>query len=332
MRQCPAVFVWMVTLVLSAHCLCAAATADPFTGRGTEAPDAASAPAEHASGPVAVVGCALLVFNREANRLISQHLRAIRDGDALWPLLGAYRGLSFALPSFVPEGLDGPRLQVVPGAFDPLRASRLRPRGPLPDGLDPSRPLVCHIGRLDAWADPLAAVEAWRLARREQPGLQLAIAGRVDPSDAEAAAILEEIADFAAGEDDLHLLTDRTGASPEGIDAVATLARCAMRCSVGDEFDPEVSASQWRGTPVVGEGGFLAAGAEAQAVRIAALVGGPRRALQVARAGRERVSRDFSIVRLLGDELGLLERLLSGNGDSAGQRRPAGPGRVGASA
>lgn len=87
MRQRPAVVVWLVTLLLGALCLCAAATADPFTGRGADTPDAVSAPVEHASGPVAVVGRALLVFNREANRLISQHLRAIRDGDALWPLL-----------------------------------------------------------------------------------------------------------------------------------------------------------------------------------------------------------------------------------------------------
>jgi nickel/cobalt exporter len=87
MRQRPAIAVRLVTLALGVFCLGAAAGADPFTGRGAEASNAASAPAEHASGPVAAVGRALLVFNREANRLISQHLREIREGDALWPLL-----------------------------------------------------------------------------------------------------------------------------------------------------------------------------------------------------------------------------------------------------
>jgi nickel/cobalt transporter (NicO) family protein len=87
MRQRPAVFVWIVTLVLSALCLCPAATADPFTGRSSDAPAPASVQAERALGPMAMAGRALLAFNREANRLISQHMRAIRDGDAVWPLL-----------------------------------------------------------------------------------------------------------------------------------------------------------------------------------------------------------------------------------------------------
>jgi hypothetical protein len=43
-------------------------------------------------------------------------------------------------------------------------------------------------------------------------------------------------------------------------------------------------------------------------VRIAAIVNGPRRALQVARAGRERVLEHFAMTRLLGDELEWIER------------------------
>jgi trehalose synthase len=257
--------------------------------------------------------------------------------EAVLALLGDYRQLSFALPGFVPAGLGGTRLRVVPGAFDP-RGGDPPARGPWPRCIDPARPLLCHIGRLDSWADPLAAVEVWKLARREAPGLQLAIAGRVDPSDPEAAGVLEEVRAFAGDDEDLHLVTDRNGAGPGTIEAVATLARCAMRCSVGEQFDPEVAASVWRGTPVVGggdsiaaqvidgAGGFVADDPVPQAVRVAALVNGPRRALQVARAGRDRVLERFSIVRLLGDELESLGQLLAGGRSSPGVERSRGGG------
>ena len=42
---------------------------------------------ERAQGPIAVVGRALLTFQREANRMIAQHMRAIRDGETSAPLL-----------------------------------------------------------------------------------------------------------------------------------------------------------------------------------------------------------------------------------------------------
>jgi ABC-type nickel/cobalt efflux system permease component RcnA len=60
--------------------------ANPFIGN---ADPAAPEPAgvERAWGPVAAVGRALLTFQREANRLIARHMKAIRDGQTSVPLL-----------------------------------------------------------------------------------------------------------------------------------------------------------------------------------------------------------------------------------------------------
>ena len=62
------------------------AAGNPFTCRHSETP-AAAPQVERAQGPVAVVGRALLTFQREANRMIAQHMRAIRDGETSAPLL-----------------------------------------------------------------------------------------------------------------------------------------------------------------------------------------------------------------------------------------------------
>jgi nickel/cobalt exporter len=101
-----AVLLIMVALVLAFGLGLDDAVANPFTGKSA-APESSSptreqtaaAPehpprAAHAWGPVAVVGRALLTFQREANRLIATHMRAIREGQTSLPLLiGA--GLAF---------------------------------------------------------------------------------------------------------------------------------------------------------------------------------------------------------------------------------------------
>lgn len=62
------------------------AATNPFTGRPAAEASAETPPAA-VGGPLAVVGRALLAFNRAANRQIGAHMRAIRDGETSWPFL-----------------------------------------------------------------------------------------------------------------------------------------------------------------------------------------------------------------------------------------------------
>jgi nickel/cobalt transporter (NicO) family protein len=69
------------------------APANPFTSAPDPSPKAASEGAqqppevERAWAPVALLGRALLTFQREANRMITGHMKAIRDGGTPVPLL-----------------------------------------------------------------------------------------------------------------------------------------------------------------------------------------------------------------------------------------------------
>jgi nickel/cobalt exporter len=71
--------------------------ANPFEGRAapsSENPSDRLEGTQRATGPLAALGRALLTFQREANRLIAQHMRAIREGEGWLPLvIGA--GLAF---------------------------------------------------------------------------------------------------------------------------------------------------------------------------------------------------------------------------------------------
>jgi ABC-type nickel/cobalt efflux system permease component RcnA len=64
----------------------APASANPFTGQASSAPEDTPA-VSRSSGPIAVIGRALLAFQRESNRLIANHMKAIRDGETAGPLL-----------------------------------------------------------------------------------------------------------------------------------------------------------------------------------------------------------------------------------------------------
>jgi nickel/cobalt transporter (NicO) family protein len=58
--------------------------ANPF---GERAPAGERAEPERVSGPMAAIGRAMITFQRESNRLIAQHMRAVRDGESLTPVL-----------------------------------------------------------------------------------------------------------------------------------------------------------------------------------------------------------------------------------------------------
>jgi nickel/cobalt exporter len=65
----------------------AAPESSPLTGERAVAASEQSPQRAHTWGPIVLVGRALLTFQREANRMIAQHMRAVRDGETSAPLL-----------------------------------------------------------------------------------------------------------------------------------------------------------------------------------------------------------------------------------------------------
>ena len=110
--------------------------ADPFTGRAAPKADEPAA-VERAWGPVAAVGRALLTFQREANRLIARHMKAIRDGQTSVPLL---IGMALAFTYGVVHALGPGHGKLVVASYFLAREARIG-RGLLM-GLQIA---VCHV-------------------------------------------------------------------------------------------------------------------------------------------------------------------------------------------
>lgn len=274
------------------------------------------------------------------------HIDTSSPDPAVWsflrPFVSAYAAQIFTLASFAPPELAPERLSTIAPAIDPLSTkNRALPRfltrsSVAGAGIDLARPLVVQVSRFDPWKDPLGVVDAWRLARRELPGLQLALVGAMADDDPEAWAVYDRVLEATASEPDCHLLTNQTGIGALEVNAFQREADIVVQKSLREGFGLTVSEALWKETPVIGgdaggiplqigddEGGILVTTIEACADAILALLNDAELAEEKGRAGRERVRRSFLVPRLVRDDLALYAGLLSGDASTSGARQSA---------
>jgi trehalose synthase len=220
--------------------------------------------------------------------------------------------------SFAPAALRDERLRAAPPGIDPLDPrnleleSRLPGRVVRPLGVDLERPFCLQVLELDRWDDPHAAVDAFRLAKSEEPELQLVLAALLDRAAIESWQAAKEISDYAADTDDVLLVTTYEGLGSLEVGALLLLARAVIERSLREGFELAPFEALWKRTPVVGglpltvrDGvdGFLAPEPEQAAARLVELVRDPGLAIEMGRAGRERVRERFLVTSALEREL-----------------------------
>jgi len=227
--------------------------------------------------------------------------------------------------SFAPEALANGHLHAAPPGIDPLDPRNLQLEARLPGrvvrplGVDLDRPFCLQVIELDRWDDPHAAIDAFRLAKEEEPDLQLVLAALLDRASTESWQAAKEISDYAEDTDDVLLLTTYEGLGSLEVGALLLLARTVIERSLREGFDLAPFEALWKRTPVVGgpplairDGvdGFLAPGAEEAAAHILELVRDPGLAAEMGRAGHERVREQFLVTAALERELQALARTL----------------------
>jgi trehalose synthase len=220
--------------------------------------------------------------------------------------------------SFAPEALANGHLHVAPPGIDPLDSRNIQLEARLPGrvvrplGVDLERPFCLQVLELDRWDDPHAAIDAFRMAKEEEPELQLVLAALLDRAATESWQAAKEIADYAEDTGDVLLLTTYEGLGSLEVGALLLLARTVIERSLSEGFDLAPFEALWKRTPVVGgpplairDGvdGFLAPGTEEAAAHIVELVRDPGLAAEMGRAGRERVREQFLVTAALEREL-----------------------------
>ena len=252
--------------------------------------------------------------------------------EPLLPLTEHYDGLIYSLPAYVPSeiGCNTP-VYIAPPAIDPLTVKNT-PMGEAEAlamvsgmGIDPDRPLITQVSRFDLWKDPWGVITAFRLARVEIPGLQLALLGLNQATDdPEGQGVLYSVSEWADNDPDIHLYFDPANliASIDSIvNAFQMASTVLIQKSTREGFGLTVTEGMWKGRAVIGgnvggirtqivdgETGYLVDSPEECGARIVRLIQDSKLRARLGAAARNKVRRDFLLPRLALDYLQIAKK------------------------
>ena len=274
------------------------------------------------------------LHGRDAARWIWRcHIDTSEPNPQVWaflrPFLAGYDAAVFTVGGFVPPDFPLGRIEIIPPAIDPESPKNIEIDHQLATrvldwiGVDTSRPFVTQISRFDPWKDPLGVIDAYRLARREVPDLQLVLAGSMALDDPEGWDMYHMIHDETRDDPDVHVFTNLTGVGNIEVNALQRLAAVVIQKSLREGFGLVVSEALWKQTPVVasraggiplqlrdGAGGYLVDSVPECAARVVELLGDADRRRNVAGRGRDLVRDRFLLTRLVADSLRLYTSIL----------------------
>ena len=196
-------------------------------------------------------------------------------------------------------------------------------------GIDTTRPLITQVSRFDRWKDPFGVIEAYLLAKKKIPGLQLLLEGfSIAKDDPEGKTTYKRLAKQFNGDRDLYILGDPkilqkirinfeafVNAAQRGSDIV-------LQKSVKEGFGMTVTEGMWKGKPVIGGNvggiklqikngvnGYLVDSPEDCAGRIIQILKNPRLAKRIGRQAHKTVRQNFLMPSLLLAHLKLYREL-----------------------
>ena len=260
------------------------------------------------------------------------HIDLTEPFDPVWkfvaPFIEKYDAAIFTLEEFVQPGLKVPHIAIIPPSIDPLSIKNIPMDGGMVDEvmrryqIDTTRPLVVQVSRFDPWKDPLGVIDAFRVARREVPGLQLALIASMAHDDPEGWDYYTKTEEHREGDPDIFLLSNLQDVGALGVNAFQRAADVVVQKSIREGFGLVVSEAMWKGKPVIGssvggiklqiidgETGFLVEDVEGCAKRIVDLLADKEHAAEIGFRARVFVRERFLSMRDIEDHLALFAKL-----------------------
>jgi trehalose synthase len=277
------------------------------------------------------------------------HIDLTAANPAVWgflrPYLTPYDAAIFSMPAYIRDDLHGPHTAVIPPSIDPLSPKNMAlPHDTLCEiirdyNVDPERPLLVQVSRFDPWKDPLGVIAAYRIVKREIPGVQLALLAAMATDDPEGWQWYEKVARTAGLDDDIEILSNLNGVGNVEVNAFQRAAAVCIQKSLREGFGLTVSEALYKGRPVVagnvggiraqiedGVSGFLVDSVEECAERCLHILRDPALGERLGNAGRERVRERFLSTTELRHHLALFHEITTGSGAKASHHATAGIG------
>ncbi|MBA3298705.1 MAG: glycosyltransferase [Thermoleophilaceae bacterium] len=242
--------------------------------------------------------------------------------ERLVPFVRSYDGAVFHLEQYVPEGLDGTPIHIVPPAIDPLSPKNMafspEDAAYVCDqfGIDVDRPMLCQVSRFDPWKDPMGVIDAYHQVAEQMPATQLALVGSMATDDPEGWEFFNQTMAYADGNPDIHIFNNLNNVGAIEVNAFQSQADVMIQKSTREGFGLTVSEALWKARPFIGgdvggiplqvedgETGYLVSSASECAERSVAILEDPDLGKRLGRAGKEHVRQRFLTPRLLRDWL-----------------------------
>ncbi len=263
------------------------------------------------------------------------HIDASQPYRPVWkylrPFLADYDASIWSLSDFA-QPLPHPQY-LVPPSIDPLSDKNID----LPEDeiaavrerfdIDPARPLITQISRFDRFKDPVGVIQAYQLATRFIPGLQLVLAGGGASDDPEGEAVLNEVYAAADKDPDVKILLLPADAH-RTINALQRASDIVLQKSTREGFGLTVTEAMWKGRPVIGGNtggirlqvinhhtGFLVSTPEGAALRTRYLLNQREILESIGQKAQSFVRDNFLLTRRLGEYLTMMVILAKGHGD-----------------
>jgi trehalose synthase len=261
------------------------------------------------------------------------HIDTSTPNQEVWeflrPFIERYNELIFTMPEYVHGDLVLDSLNFITPTIDPLTVKN-RPLGlefakAMMEAfkIDTNKPLVCQVSRFDPWKDPKGVIDAYRIAKKKIPELQLALVGSMANDDPEGQEIYRDVEAYTRRDKDIHLLTNLTGVGELEVNAFQAYSDVIIQKSIREGFGLTVTEGMWKGKPVIGgnvggikiqikdgENGYLVDTDEECAERMLQLLKQPKTREEMGKRAKKTATENFLHPRLIRDHLRLYHKLL----------------------
>jgi trehalose synthase len=188
--------------------------------------------------------------------------------------------------------------------------------------IDPDVPIIAQVGRFDPWKGLDRTIATFREVRKEVR-CQLVLAGGLAGDDPEGKAVLADIYEKTADDEDIHVLELSLSNRLENyleINALQRAAKMIMQPSTKEGFGLVITEALWKGKPVLaadaggislqirnGDTGYFYQSPRKSAKRVARLLTNPSAAEAMGRRAKAYVHEHFLLPDRIADYLMALD-------------------------
>jgi len=194
-------------------------------------------------------------------------------------------------------------------------------------GVNPDKPLISQVSRFDPWKDPIGVIDAYKIAKKKIPDLQLAMVGlMLAKDDPEAEKIYKETKKKAEEDPNIFLFVDTAKLGSLKVNTFVNAFQVAsdviIQKSIREGFGMTVAEAMWKEKAVIagkvggiklqiknGKNGFLVSSPKETAKRIVQLIENPALAKKLGKEAKKTIRDNFLMPRLLRDYLRLFKEL-----------------------